>query len=313
MNCTAFVFPGQGSQKTGMGSDLVKNFKAARLTFEEASESVSLKLLDLCTQGPIEELNRTEVTQPALLTAGMAAYRVLVSESDIRPDYLAGHSLGEFTAVTAADGFNLSDAVSLVRKRGQYMQEAVPEGEGAMAAILGLELEELQEICNVVEGVVVPANLNCPGQIVVSGERVAVEEVVELSRGQGAKRAVLLPVSVPSHSPLMEPASQKLKEALDEIAVRDLKVPLVNNVDAGIVRSADEIRDGLVRQLTSPLRWEQGVREMISQGVELFIEVGPGRVLGSLIRRIDRSIQVLNIEDRESLEQIQKWRDNVSC
>ncbi len=306
MNRTAFVFPGQGSQKTGMVLDLVKNFKAARLTFEEASDSVCLKLLDLCTQGPIEELNRTEVAQPALLTADMAAYRVLVSEIDIRPDYLAGHSLGEFTAVTVAEGFEFSDAVSLVRKRGQYMQEAVPEGEGAMAAILGLEFEELQEICDAVEGVVVPANLNCPGQIVVSGERAAVEEVAELSREQGAKRAMLLPVSVPSHSPLMEPASQRLKEALDEIAVLDLQVPLVNNVEAGIVHSADEIKDGLVRQLTSPLRWEQGVREMISQGVELFIEVGPGKVLSNLIRRIDRSIQVLNIEDRESLEQIRK-------
>jgi len=289
-----------------MGSDLVKNFKVARQTFEEASEEVKINLLRLCTDGPIEELNRTELTQPAILTMSMAAYRVLETESELRADFLAGHSLGEYTAVTAGGGMDLTDAVSLVRRRGQYMQEAVPEGEGAMAAILGMELEELEEICSEVGGTVVPANLNCPGQVVISGEKTAVEDVAELSRERGAKRAMLLDVSVPSHSPLMEPATERLKEALEAITIRDLHVPLINNVEARAVRSAEEIREGLIQQLTSPLRWEQGVREMIAQGAETFVEVGPGRILSSLIHRIQRKIKVLNIAETEGLDQVQK-------
>lgn len=302
----AFVFPGQGAQKLGMGLDLVRNFKEARLIFEEASDAAGLDLLGLCKEGPIEELNRTEITQPAILTMSMAAYRVLESESEMRPHFVAGHSLGEYTAVTAAGGIALADAVSLVRKRGRYMQEAVPEGEGAMAAILGMEIEEVESICHDVEGVVVPANLNCPGQIVISGERVPVEDAVELCREGGAKRAVVLDVSVPSHSPLMEPASERLKEALAEIEVQDLSVPLVNNVDAGIVRSSDEVREGLIRQLTSPVLWEDGVRLLIAEGVDIFMEIGPGRVLSSLIRRIQRHAEVLNMEDKEGLEQVRK-------
>ncbi len=306
MNRVAFVFPGQGSQKLGMGSDLVNNFNLARRTFEEASDSAGINLLNLCTQGPIEELNRTEMTQPALLTAGMAAYRVLVSETDIRPDYVAGHSLGEFTAVTAADGFVLADAVQLVRKRGQYMQEAVPEGEGAMAAILGMELQELKEICDEVGGLVVPANLNCPGQIVISGEKTAVEDVAELSRERGAKRAMLLPVSVPSHSPLMKPVCRRLKEALEGVVIRDLSVPLVGNVGARAIRTTEEIREELISQLISPLRWEESVRELVSRGVETFIELGPGKVLSNLISRIQQDIQILNLEDLEGLKVIQQ-------
>jgi [acyl-carrier-protein] S-malonyltransferase len=293
-----------------MGLDLVKNFKVAKDTFEEASEGVKINLLKLCKDGPVEELNRTELTQPAILTMSMAAYRVLDSESDFRPDFLAGHSLGEYTAVAAGGGMGLADAVSLVRKRGRYMQEAVPEGEGTMAAILGMELDELEEICNEVGGIVVPANLNCPGQIVISGEITAVEDVAELSRERGAKRTVILDVSGPFHSPLMKPAAERLKEALDAISISDLQVPLINNVEARAVQSAEEIREGLLRQLTAPLLWEKGVREMIAQGVETFIEVGPGRVLSSLILKVQRKVKVISLAETEGLDQIRKAAAN---
>jgi [acyl-carrier-protein] S-malonyltransferase len=306
MKGMAFIFPGQGSQSIGMGSDLMKNFPEARQVFEEASDAVCLDLISLCTNGPVEELNRTEMTQPALLTASLAAFRVLYNETGWQPDFVAGHSLGEYSAVTAAEGFALSGAVSLVRQRGTFMQEAVPEGEGAMAAVLGMEATELDEICAAAKGIVVPANLNCPGQVVVSGDREAVEDLLRLAKERGAKRSVLLPVSVPSHSPLMAPASEKLKEVLDEISMRDLVVPLVNNADAAEVRAVDLVRDGLVRQLTSPLRWEESIRKMISKGVEVFIEMGPGRVLCNLIRRIDRNVQSFPLENTEGLKHILK-------
>lgn len=306
MNGSAFVFPGQGSQKLGMGSDLAENFDAARLTFEEASDAAGLNLLSLCAKGPVEELNRTELTQPAVLTVSMAAYRVLISETDIRPGYVAGHSLGEWTAVTAAGGFVLSDAVSLVRSRGRFMQEASPEGEGAMAAVLGMEFEELDEICKEVGGIVVPANINCPGQIVISGEKAAVEDVAELSKERGAKRVMLLPVSVPSHSPLMEPVCLRLKEAMEGVTIRDLSVPLVNNVEGKTIRTAEEIREELIKQLVSLLRWEQSIREMASLGVKTFIELGPGKVLGNLISRIQPGARIINLEDSEGLKAIQQ-------
>jgi len=306
MQNTAFVFPGQGSQSLGMGIDLVQNFVEARRVFEEASDAIHVDLFHLCAAGPVEELNRTEMTQAALLTTSIAASRVLYSETGWEPAYVAGHSLGEYSAVTSARGFHLADAVSLVRKRGAYMQEAVPEGEGAMAAILGMELARLKEICAKVDGVVVPANLNCPGQIVISGERGAVETAGEHAKEEGAKRVVLLPVSVPSHSPLMEPASERLQEALKATPMEDLAVPLMNNVAAEVVRSADAVRDGLVRQLTSPLRWEESIREMIAREIEIFIELGPGKVLSNLIRRIDRKVRVFNLADAEGLKTLQK-------
>lgn len=306
MSRVAFVFPGQGSQKLGMGSDFVKNFKEAQLVFDEASDKINLNLLKLCTDGPVEELNRTEITQPAILTMSVAAWRVLESETGLRPDFVAGHSLGEYTAVTVSDGFHLSDAVRLVRKRGKYMQEAVPEGEGAMAAILGMELEEVEDVCEEVGGIVVPANLNCPGQIVISGSKISVEDASELARERGAKRALVLDVSVPSHSPLMEPASLKLKEALEEIAIRDLTVPLVSNAEAKVIQLAQEIKDGLNRQLVSPVLWEASIRQMKSEGVDTYIEIGPGKVLSSLVRRIHKEAQVLNLEDADGLEQIQE-------
>ncbi|NOY52180.1 MAG: ACP S-malonyltransferase [Deltaproteobacteria bacterium] len=306
MENTAFVFPGQGSQSVGMGADLVQNFIAARRVFEEASDTIQLDLLRLCTEGPAKELNRTELTQAALLTTSMAVYRVLDSETGWKPAFVAGHSLGEYSAVTAAGGFDLADAVSLVRKRGIFMQEAVPEGEGAMAAILGMELALLQKICEDVDGLVVPANLNCPGQIVISGEREAVQVASDRAKEAGAKRALVLPVSVPSHSPLMEPVSKKLQEALDVTPMEDLAVPLMNNVAAEEVRIAEAVREGLVRQLTSTLRWEESIRAMLARGIEIFVEVGPGKVLSNLIRRIDRNVRVFNPADAEGLKNLLK-------
>ncbi len=306
MQNTAFVFPGQGSQSLGMGTDLVQNFVEARRVFEEASDAIHVDLLHLCAAGPVEELNRTEMTQTALLTTSLAAYRVLYSETGWEPASVAGHSLGEYSAVTAAGGFHLVDAVSLVRKRGAYMQEAVPEGEGAMAAILGMELSPLKEICEGIDGVVVPANLNCPGQIVISGEREAVEAAGTRAKEKGAKRAMLLPVSVPSHSPLMAPASERLQEELETTPMEELAIPLINNVSAEVVRSADAVRDGLVQQLTSPLRWEESIREMIAREIEIFIELGPGKVLSNLIRRIDGKVRVFNLADAEGLKALQK-------
>ena len=306
MNGVALVFPGQGSQKPGMGGDLARNFEAARRVFEEASDALHWDVLRLCTEGPLEELNRTERTQPALLTVSLAALRVLEAETDVRPSLVAGHSLGEITAVAAARGLPPAHAVRLVEMRGRFMQEAVPAGEGAMAAVLGLEAREVEEVCAEVEGVVVPANLNCPGQIVISGQAAAVEEASELARERGAKRVVLLDVSVPSHSPLMAPAAERLARVLEEMPLSDLAVPLVNNAGARVVQAATDVREGLVAQLTSPVRWEEGVRAMIARGVETFVEVGPGKVLSSLIQRIRREVRVLNLQDREGLEMLQK-------
>ncbi len=306
MRGVAFVFPGQGSQSVGMGTDLVENFPAARLVFEEASDATGMDLLRLCKEGPAEELNRTEATQPAILTASMAAYRVLDNETELRPVMVAGHSLGEYTALTAAGGFSLHDAAPLARRRGRFMQEAVPEGKGAMAAVLGMELDALEALCRDVDGLAVPANLNGPGQIVISGETAAVEAVIALVRERGGKRAVLLPVSGPFHSPLMEPAAKRLQAVLVALDVHETAVPLVNNADAETVRTPEQIRDGLVRQLTAPVRWEAGVRRMVAEGAACFIEIGPGRVLSNLIRRIDREVQVWHMADTESLKAIQK-------
>ncbi len=306
MSAVAFVFPGQGSQSVGMGTDLVQNFPAAKRVFEEASDATGMNLLRLCREGPADELNRTEVTQPAILTASMAAYRVLSSETELRPVMVAGHSLGEYTALTAAGAFALGDAAPLARRRGRFMQEAVPEGKGAMAAVLGMELDALEALCREVSGLAVPANLNCPGQIVISGETAAVEAVVELVRERGGKRAVLLPVSGPFHSPLMEPAAERLQAVLATLPIGETAVPLVNNADAEPIRMPEQIRDGLIRQLTAPVRWEAGVRRMQADGAVSFIEIGPGRVLSNLIRRIDREAQVWHMADTESLKAIQR-------
>jgi len=302
MGKLAFLFPGQASQYPGMGRELAANHPAARSVFDEADRALGFSVTELCFNGSEEALKLTANTQPAILTVSVAAYRVL-EENGIQPAFVAGHSLGEFSALVAAGGLEFSDAVRLVRHRGEYMQTAVPEGVGAMAAILGLAPAQVAGICRqAADGqVVAPANLNSPEQTVISGHAEAVKRAVELASAGGAKRAVMLPVSAPFHSSLMKPAAERLEVDLRAIEFHTLRVPLVNNADAEIITSGDEAREGLIRQVTLPVRWEESVRELIDQGVNTFVEVGPGRVLTGLLRQIDRSIHVFNVEDEKSL------------
>jgi [acyl-carrier-protein] S-malonyltransferase len=302
MGKLAFLFPGQASQYPGMGRELADNHLAARSVFDEADVALGFSVSDLCFSGSEEALKLTANTQPAILTASVATYRVL-AENGVQPAFVAGHSLGEFSALVAAGGLGFADAVRLVRRRGEYMQSAVPEGVGAMAAILGLAPAQVAGICRqAADGqVVAPANLNSPEQTVISGHAEAVKRAVELASAGGAKRAVMLPVSAPFHSSLMQPAAVRLEVDLRATEFHTLRVPLVNNADAELTSSGDEAREGLVRQVTLPVRWEESVRELIDQGVNTFVEVGPGRVLTGLLRQIDRSIHVFNVEDEKSL------------
>jgi [acyl-carrier-protein] S-malonyltransferase len=302
MSRVAFVFPGQGSQYAGMGKELAESFPAAREVFEEADHALGFSISQLCFSGSEEALKLTENTQPALLTASVAAYRVL-EQKGVCPDYVAGHSLGEYSALVAAGALKFADAVRLVRKRGQYMQEAVPPGEGAMAAILGMRPGQVTEICRkAADGKVMPANLNSPEQTVISGHAAAVKSAVEQASAAGAKRAVVLPVSAPFHSELMRPAQERLQEDLRATEFSSLKIPLVTNVDASVITSGAEAREALIRQVTLPVRWEESIRELIEQGAATFVEVGPGRVLSGLLRQIDRSVHSLNVEDAKSLQ-----------
>jgi [acyl-carrier-protein] S-malonyltransferase len=302
MSGVVFIFPGQGSQYAGMGRELAESFPMARGVFEEADRTLGFSVSELCFSGPEEALKLTENTQPAILTVSVAAYRVM-EQKGVRPDYVAGHSLGEYSALVVSGALKFADAVRLVRKRGQYMQEAVPRGEGAMAAILGMRPGQVAEICRkATDGRVMPANLNSPEQTVISGDAAAVKNAVEHASAAGAKRAVMLPVSAPFHSELMRPAQERLKEELRATEFSSLKIPLVTNVDAEIITSGAEAREALIRQVTLPVRWEESIRELIDQGAATFVEVGPGRVLSGLLRQIDRSVHSLNAEDVKSLQ-----------
>ena len=284
----AFLFPGQGSQTPGMGKALAQEFASARSVFEEADQVLGFALSRLCFEGPEEELKRTENTQPALLTVSTAADRVL-REQGVAPSIVAGHSLGEYSALVSAGALELADALRLVRKRGQYMQEAVPEGVGAMAALLKLPPGKLPDILatasNTTE-IVTEANLNSPDQVVIAGHTAAVERAMELAKAAGAKRAVRLPVSAPFHSPLMRPAQEKLSPELNGTSFRDLACPLINNWQARLVRTGQEARHGLFQQIPNPVRWTESMQELLRQGVHEYVEIGPGAVLSGLCRNI---------------------------
>jgi [acyl-carrier-protein] S-malonyltransferase len=302
MSGVVFIFPGQGSQYAGMGRELAEAFPVARGVFDEADRALGFSLSELCFSGPDEALKLTENTQPAILAASVAAYHAL-EENGIHPDYVAGHSLGEYSALVAAGALKFADAIRLVRKRGQYMQEAVPRGEGAMAAVLGLRPGQVAEICRkATDGKVMPANLNSPEQTVISGDAAAVKSAVEQASAAGAKRAVMLPVSAPFHSELMRPAQERLEKDLRGTEFSPLKISLVTNVDAALITSGAEAREALIRQVTLPVRWEESIRELIEQGATTFVEVGPGRVLSGLLRQIDRSVHSVNVEDVKSLQ-----------
>jgi len=290
MSKRAFVFPGQGSQAVGMGRELAEAYASAREVWERADRALGFPLTKLCREGPEEELKLTENTQPAILTCSAAALAV-AREKGVQADYVAGHSLGEYSALVAAGALGFEDAVRLVRRRGQYMQEATPAGVGAMAALLGLPRGELERLCReAADGeVVAPANLNSPDQVVIAGHRGAVERAAALARQAGAKKAVMLQVSAPFHCALMEPAQRRLQADLAAVEFRDLEIPLINNVAAREVRTGGEARQGLIDQVPNAVRWEETVRYLIGQGVTEFVEVGPGRVLTGLLRSIDRS------------------------
>ena len=299
----AFLFPGQGSQVVGMGKDLADRFPLAWRTFEEADEALGSKLSQLCFEGPEEQLRQTENTQPAILTVSVAAWRV-INDKGIKPAFVAGHSLGEYSAHVAAGTLSFADAIRAVRNRGRYMQEAVPVGLGAMAAILGMFPDAVAAICaDSAQGEVCePANINSPEQIVISGHTTAVERAVKLAKERGAKRAKLLPVSAPFHCSLMKPAQEKLAVDLKSLQFSRPQFPVVCNVDARALDQAEPAREALIRQVTGSVKWNESVQWLVARSVQTFVEVGPGKILCGLMRQIDRSKKCLNVEDEASLQ-----------
>jgi [acyl-carrier-protein] S-malonyltransferase len=299
----AYIFPGQGSQSPGMGKDLAGKFPAAKQVFEEADEALGFAISAMCFNGPAEELQLTENTQPAILATSIAAFRAMQAEGFPKPDFVAGHSLGEYSALVAAGSLSLSNAVKTVRARGRYMQEAVPVGTGAMAAILGSDLQTVNAACaEAAQGQVCSAaNINSPGQIVIAGDAAAIDRAIEIMKARGAKRAVKLNVSAPFHCALMKPAQDRLEADLAGLQFNELETPLVTNVDAQPIKTADEARDSLVRQVSQPVRWLESVEFLSNHGVQTLIEIGPGKVLSGLVRQINRELRCLNVEDESSL------------
>ncbi len=306
MKSIAFIFPGQGSQYVGMGKELFENFDVAKKIFEEADDTLHFSISALCFKGPEEALKLTENTQPAVLTTSIAALKVLQAEKGTAPQFTAGHSLGEYSALVASGALTFSEAVKIVRLRGKFMQEAIPVGEGAMAAVLGMEREQVEKLCEEISSgeVLTPANFNSPGQIVIAGHSKAVERAIERVKQEG-KKAVLLPVSAPFHSPLMKPAGERLGKALEEISVADLKIPVVTNVEAEVNTAKDRVKGLLVAQVSSPVRWEESIRKMIEKGIEQVLEIGPGKVLSGLMKRIDSRVESKNLEDLRTLKSIE--------
>lgn len=300
---TAYIFPGQGSQYPGMGKDLAENFPVSRQVFEEVDDALGISMSRLCFEGPAEELQLTENTQPAILSVSVAAFRALEANGFPAPEFVAGHSLGEYSALVAAGVLSLRDAVTTVRARGRYMQEAVPVGVGAMAAVLGAELSDIENVCDAVKGeeVCAPANINSPNQVVIAGHATAVDRAMEALKEVGAKRVVKLNVSAPFHCELMKPAQDRLAKDLEELSFSIAKVPVVTNVDAKVTNDPVTLRDSLIRQVSSPVRWLESMRLMIDHGVHTVVEVGPGKVLSGLMRQINREVNCLNVEDASGL------------
>ena len=311
----AFVFPGQGSQYVGMGQDLHKEFPTAKRTFEESGDALGLDIRKLCFEGDSEDLRLTENTQPAILTVSVAAWRVLDEETGIKADFLAGHSLGEYSALVASGGLDFKDAVLVVRKRGEYMQAAVPDGVGAMAAILGLSKEKVKEACREAsqDGLIVsPANFNAPGQVVISGNKEAVAEACAFAKSNGAKRAVLLEVSAPFHCALMNSVAKRLEEALSPIRVSELQTPVVSNYEAKPNKDSSRVKTLLIDQVANPVRWDESVNMLYESGVREYVEIGPGNVLSGLLKRIVSNVSVLNFEKIEQLNLLkERWNSEI--
>lgn len=304
MGKTAFIFPGQGAQYVGMAGEICEISAAAGRIFDEATEALGFDMRKMVFESDDETLKITENTQPAVLTASVACAQPLL-EAGIRPDYTAGLSLGEYAAHVISGSLDFKDAVRLVRKRGKYMQEAVPAGRGSTVAILGLSREAVFEACKEASalGTVEPTNFNCPGQIVIAGENASVNEAVKLALNKGAKRAILLNVSAPFHCGLLKSAGEKLEKEFESIAVKPMTIPVVTNVTGRPIESSDDIKDFLVRQVSSPVYWEDCIRAMIEDGVDTFVEIGPGKVLTGFMKKIDKNAKALNVEDKASLEQ----------
>ena len=303
MDKVAYVFAGQGAQKVGMGRDIAEKYSIADEIFEKASQALGIDMKAMIFEGDEETLKITENTQPAILTASVACLEVL-NEKGLKADVVAGLSLGEYTAHVASGSISFEQAVKLVRKRGKYMQETVPVGVGAMAAIIGLETEKVIESCNEAGdiGIVQPANFNCPGQIVIAGEVKAVEKACEIAKTKGAKRAMLLPVSAPFHCVMLKPAGDKLAAELENISINEMSIPVISNVTAEYIKSKEDIKELLVRQVSSPVRWEDSIRKMMDDGVDTFIQIGPGKTLSGFIKKINKDVKTLNVEDIPSLE-----------